>query len=109
MADSVNEMLELNNQLDLKHTLINYSIDDEHNGDDNILLDTLKESNYFETDKAIDYIKGKITNNKENLSVLHLNIQSLPSKFERLKGLLSVLDDQSFDPFLILLVSHILV
>lgn len=103
MVDTDNVLSNMNDRLDLKDTLNEYSVDVEHNLVDNILLDTLWESNYYDIDKLIAYLRPKCTGSKQSLSVMHLNVQSLPSKFEKLKSLLCQLEDHKIKLDVILL------
>ena len=81
-------------QLDLKKYLEEYAIDTGDGQHNNLLLDTLMESNYYDLEKLINHIKVHRNKNRLSLNILHLNIQSLPSKFERFKDLIAQLEDQ---------------
>ena len=59
--------------------------------DDNILSITGTSSNYYSIDDLNEALKDN--NRQNNLSVLHINIQSLSSKFHKLKIMLSTLSE----------------
>lgn len=91
MDDFVNSLNEMNDNVDLKDTMDEYSIEFEQD-ENNILKDTLTASSYFSYDNLFDYLKNNIIRH-QSLSLLYLNIQSLPAKFEKLKNLMASLYD----------------
>ena len=84
-----------------------YIQDYEHeDANDNLLLDNIKTSNYVDIEQMNGYLKSDTCNRLNDVyvcSILHLNIQSLPSKFEKFKLKLSLLEENNIKLDFILL------
>ncbi len=83
----------MNNKLDLKQVLDQYAIGNDNDQDENFLTNILADSKYYDVEEMITFVKSLHTENQQ-FKILHLNIQSLSAKFEKLKLLLSHLEEQ---------------
>ncbi len=76
-----------NNYLDL-NTLLQDFI--EGDNDDDLLTNILMESRYYDVDNLITLCKSL---SGDQVKVMHLNIQSLPAKFDKLLSILTDLEE----------------
>ena len=83
---NLNNSLQIFNtdSLDLNQALQDYTTDtnDEHN--DDLLTSTLIESKYYDMENLTTYL-NQGEHNRNQLRILHLNIQSLSAKYDKLK------------------------
>jgi len=90
MEDKENNLVDINTTFnDLNIQLTEYMLDSEKDYHDPF-MDNLMESKYYDVDQLSNSYYNKENTHKQ-INVLHLNIQSLPAKFDKLSHLISEL------------------
>ncbi len=92
--DDTQQIQIMNDGLDLKLALDQYATETDIGHEDNILANILADSKYYNLDQMTSFVKS-LNTKKKQFSILHLNIQSLPAKYDKLKMMLSQLQDQN--------------
>ena len=89
-------------EYDLINMLDNYITDSETNANEDFLLSTSTESKYYESETLTDVLTPHMTK-YNNINILHLNIQSLPAKFDKLNHFIAHMDTKGicFDAILL--------
>ena len=98
-----NNLLNLNDSMDLNQVLDDYITDPTGDEENKKLLNDLIASNYYDLEKLSILLKDSKTSNREKLNVIHINIQSLSSKFDKLKNLMNFFQEKNVNIDVLLL------